>query len=119
VNIVCQALTFSIYGGSHAIQLSVLVGTAVPLPIKYVLEKRLVFGFNADGVHHDARLMVLYTFFGGFTTLLFWATECAFQVSFGTETMRYVGAAIGLTAGYILRYQLDKRFVFVPRSARG
>lgn len=58
----------------------------------------------------------LYTFTGVFTTALFWGIEFGFQSLFGTDAMRYLGGAIGLTLGYIIKYRLDKRFVFVPRT---
>ena len=115
LNIAVQALWVALDGGAHAIPLSVLAGTAVGLPLKYVLEKRHVFGFQAQGLRHDGQLLLLYTFFGGFTTVLFWGTEWLFHVAFRSDAMRYVGAAIGLTLGYVLRYQLDRRFVFVMR----
>ena len=119
-NIACQAMAMLAYRGPFAIQLSVLVGTAAGLPIQYVLEKRHIFGFRADSLRHDSRLFVVYTFFGIFTTAMFWGTEYAFHVAFGTEAMRYLGAAIGLGAGYVVRFHLDKRFVFIPaQGGRG
>ena len=30
--------------------------------------------------------------------------------------MLYLGGAVGLAIGYVLKYQLDKRFVFVTRT---
>ena len=119
VNIGCQAAVVALYQGQHAIVLSMLVGTASGLPIKYCLEKKHVFGFHADNLRHDGRLFTTYAFFGGLTTLVFWATEYAFHVAFGSDAMRYLGAALGLLAGYILRYQLDKRFVFVRPGRTG
>jgi putative flippase GtrA len=112
-NIGCQAISMAVYAGPYAIPLSVLVGTAAGLPIKYILEKNYVFGFRADSVKHEGKLFVVYTFFGAFTTMVFWGTEYAFHAAFGTDAMRYLGAAIGLSIGYVLRYQLDRRFVFV------
>jgi len=116
-NLATQAAVVHIVGGPHAIALSVLAGTAAGLPIKYVLEKKLIFGFTATSLQHDGRLFMLYSFLGVFTTLLFWATEYAFHVAFGSHAMRLVGGAIGLTAGYIIKYHLDKRFVFVTPPA--
>ena len=49
---------------------------------------------------------------GLFTTFVFWGVEFAFQYVFGTDGMRYLGGAIGLTIGSIIKYKLDKRFVF-------
>jgi putative flippase GtrA len=118
-NIGCQAVVIAIYSGPRAVPISVLVGTAAGLPIKYVLEKRHVFDFRTVGMQHDARLFTTYTFYGVFTTGLFWFTEYVFHTAFGTNAMRYLGAAIGLALGYTLRYQLDKRFVFVSTTSSG
>lgn len=115
VNIATQALSMWLYGGPYAIPLSVLAGTAAGLPLKYVLEKRLIFSFRARDLAHDGRMFILYSGFGVFTTALFWGTEYAFHLAFGTDLMRYVGAAIGLTAGYAIKYQLDRNWVFVER----
>jgi putative flippase GtrA len=117
-NLACQAAVVALYHGPWSVPLSVLLGTAAGLPIKYVLEKQYVFAFRADDLRHDSRLFALYTFFGTFTTLVFWGTEYAFHLAFGSESMRFVGAALGLTAGYVLRYQVDKRFVFVAPQAQ-
>lgn len=112
VNIGCQALVIWIYKGVFAIQLSVLVGTAAGLPVKYVLEKRHIFGFESKTLAHDGRVFMLYTFMGVFTTALFWGIEYGFHAAFGTDTMRYVGGAVGLTIGNFIKYHLDKRYVF-------
>lgn len=112
-NLGSQALVIWAYKGLYAVPLSILVGTAAGLPIKYVLEKRHIFGFEADNLAHDGRMFMLYSAMGVLTTLLFWGVEYAFHLVFGTDAMRYLGGAIGLTAGYIIKYHLDKRFVFV------
>jgi putative flippase GtrA len=116
VNIGFQALVIWIYKGVFAVQLSVLIGTAAGLPVKYALEKRHIFGFESKNLAHDGRVFMLYTFMGVFTTALFWAIEYGFHVAFGTDAMRYVGGAIGLTIGNIIKYHLDKRFVFINRA---
>lgn len=112
VNIGCQAMVIWVYKGPFAIQLSVLVGTGAGLPVKYVLEKRHIFGFESKNLAHDGRVFMLYTFMGVFTTALFWGIEYGFHATFGTDTMRYVGGAVGLTIGNIIKYHLDKRYVF-------
>lgn len=116
-NIGCQALVIWVYKGPYAVPLSILVGTAAGLPIKYVLEKRHIFSFESDNLAHDGRLFMLYSFMGVFTTALFWGVEYAFHHVFGTDAMRYLGGAIGLTVGYVIKYHLDKRFVFVSRRS--
>lgn len=111
-NIGTQALIIWLYVGSYAIEISVLLGTAVGFPIKYVLEKKYVFYFKADNLGHDTRLFILYGVMGVFTTAIFWGIEFAFHHLFGTDGMRYLGGAIGLTVGSFIKYHLDKRFVF-------
>ncbi len=111
-NIATQAVVVALYDGTFAIQLSVLLGTATGFPIKYVLEKKHVFDFQVDNLVHDTRLFILYGFMGVFTTLIFWGVEWTFHVVFETDTMRYLGGAIGLTVGSFIKYHLDKRFVF-------
>lgn len=118
-NLGAQALVIWAYRGPYAVPLSILVGTAAGLPIKYVLEKRHIFGFQADDLAHDGRMFMLYSAMGVLTTLLFWGTEYAFHVVYGTDAMRYLGGALGLTVGYVIKYHLDKRFVFVSRPASG
>jgi putative flippase GtrA len=111
-NIGTQAVAMWIYSGEYAVELSVLAGTAMGFPIKYVLEKKNVFDFKADNLCHDTRLFILYGFMGVFTTAIFWGVEFAFHFFFGTDAMRYLGGAIGLTVGSYIKYHLDKRFVF-------
>lgn len=112
VNIGCQALVVHFYQGESYLPISVLVGTAAGLPIKYVLEKKFIFLFTAHDLGHDTRLFVIYSFLGVFTTALFWGIEYLFHVWFGTDAMRYVGAVLGLTLGYTLKYHMDKHWVF-------
>lgn len=111
-NLLAQAASMAVYSGQNAIALSVLVGTATGLPLKYALEKRLVFLFRADDLRHDAFLFVLYGTAGVFTTAIFWGIEAAFHLLFDSDAMRYLGGAIGLALGSWVKYHLDKRFVF-------
>lgn len=111
-NIGTQALVIWLYIGAYAIEISVLLGTAVGFPIKYVLEKKYVFYFKAENLGHDTRLFILYGVMGVFTTAIFWGIEFAFHHLFGTDAMRYLGGAIGLAVGSFIKYHLDKRFVF-------
>ena len=111
-NIGTQAASMWVYSGAYAVALSVLAGTAMGFPIKYVLEKKYVFDFKADNLGHDTRLFILYGFMGVFTTAIFWGIEFAFHYIFATDAMRYLGGAIGLILGSYIKYHLDKRFVF-------
>uniref|UniRef100_UPI0030F4DF76 GtrA family protein n=1 Tax=Cupriavidus pauculus TaxID=82633 RepID=UPI0030F4DF76 len=83
-NIGAQDLFLRLYGGAYDIVLSVAMGTGVGLVVKYVLDKRFIFGFEADNAAHDARVFALYTIMGLATTAIFWAFEFGFAQIFGT-----------------------------------
>jgi putative flippase GtrA len=112
VNIASQDAVVHIYTGPFAITVSMLVGTALGLVVKYVLDKRYIFMFRAKNAAHDSRTFVLYALMGVITTAIFWGFELGFNSVFGTAYMRYVGAVTGLAIGYLTKYYLDKRFVF-------
>ena len=108
-----QLLVISIYSGDFSIPLSILFGTLAGLPVKYLLDKRYIFRFVAKNLKHDTKLFVLYSVLAVVTTLIFWIAELSFQAIFNSEVMRFVGGALGLTVGYVVKYALDKRFVFI------
>ena len=116
-NIAAQEGTLQVYQGFFEIGLSIFVGTAVGLVVKYILDKRYIFRFKAQNRRHDSRIFILYTVMGLLTTVIFWGFEWAFQLLYETKEMRYLGGVIGLTLGYLTKYQLDKRFVFRVKPA--
>jgi len=118
VNIGSQMLSMLIYSEIYAVEISIFVGTLAGLPLRYFLEKRYIFSFQSKNIKHDGQLFILYSFMGVFTTVIFWGTEYAFHLIFTTDAMRYIGGVLGLTIGYYVKYQLDKRFVFIDRSEK-
>ena len=117
-NIFAQDITVRVYHLKYQIALSVIVGTAVGLLIKYVLDKKYIFRFSANSLAHDSSLFVMYTAMGVVTTLIFWGFEFTFEYLFHTKFMRYLGAVIGLSIGYFIKYNLDKRFVFNQKELK-
>ena len=115
-NLTAQAYVMDFYIYSHAMLLSMLVGTGVGLITKYILDKRYIFIFKAENLAHDSKLFFLYSVMGILTTALFWIIEYGFHWIFATELMRYIGGAIGLILGYLIKYRLDKQFVFVKKK---
>lgn len=111
-NLGSQMLSVAFYKGPYSIPLSIFIGTGVGLLMKYILDKRYIFMAKTKNIAHDGYLFVLYTSMGLITTALFWGVEYGFQWLFANDAMRYLGGAIGLALGYLLKYQLDKRFVF-------
>ncbi len=113
INICAQILSIFAYKGHYSIEVSILIGTVAGLPLRYVLEKRYIFTFKSDNIKHDSWLFLLYSMMGVVTTAIFWSVEYAFHLFFSTDIMRYTGAIIGLAIGFYVKYQLDKKYVFV------
>jgi GtrA-like protein. len=113
INIGSQMIFLLAYNGPYDIELSILFGTAMGMPPRYVLEKRYVFKFKAPDFKTDSRNFLVYGLIGALITPLFWITEYAFHLIFLTDTMRYVGGIIGLAIGFYVKYQLDKKYVFI------
>jgi putative flippase GtrA len=101
-------------GGDDALRFAVAVGagTLVGLVVKYALDKRWIFGDRQTGLKAHGRKFTLYTAMGLVTTAIFWGTETAFWLLWRTDLMREAGAVLGLTVGYMVKYRLDRRYVF-------
>lgn len=91
---------------------AVAAGTLIGLVVKYVLDKRWIFLDTSTGVKAHSKKFALYTTMGLVTTAIFWGTETAFWLIWKTDLMRELGAVIGLSIGYVVKYNLDRRFVF-------
>lgn len=87
-------------------------GTLIGLVVKYVLDKRWIFGDTSTGARAHGKKFGLYTAMGLITTAIFWGTETAFWLTWKTDLMREAGAVLGLAVGYVVKYNLDRRFVF-------
>ena len=116
INIGSQMVSIWIYKGPFSVEISILVGTIMGLPLRYFLEKRYIFNFTSKNLVHDGKLFIFYSAMGVITTLIFWGTEYAFHLIYDTDVMRYLGGAVGLSIGFYVKYQLDKKYVFVISS---
>lgn len=117
-NLLCQWITVSIYHGRFYIGISMLIGTMAGLILKYALDKRWIFRYQTRSTAHEARTFALYTVMGLSTTAIFWGTELGFEWLFNSDLMRYAGGLIGLIIGYVVKYLLDKKFVFVTHNRK-
>lgn len=99
-------------GGQYLLALA--GGTAVGLAVKYLLDKRWIFHDAVGPLGAESRKFALYAATGIGTTLLFWGSETGFWLVWHSRNMRELGAVLGLTAGYVVKFALDRRFVFVP-----
>ena len=115
-NISAQDFVVQNHSGTFDVFTSVIVGTGVGLVVKYILDKRYIFCFQARSISHDTQTFGLYTLMGLVTTLIFWGFEFGFHHIFETKEMRYLGGLIGLAIGYLIKYHLDKHFVFCAEN---
>ena len=119
VNLATQRVVLSVGWSSDGVGLALAIaaGTITGLVVKYVLDKRYIFYDETAGTAAQSKQFALYSAMGLVTTAIFWGTETLFWLIWRTDMMRELGAVIGLTIGYVTKYQLDKRFVFAPRLA--
>lgn len=112
-NIFFQWLSFRVYDAEYSLYIAMAMGTIVGLVVKYILDKRYIFYYKTNGKTEDIKKFVIYSCMGIITTAIFWGTEIIFDFVWHHEISKYIGAIIGLSIGYITKYQLDKRFVFI------
>lgn len=115
LNLLFQYLSFLVYVGFGSLYVAMFIGTLAGLVSKYVLDKKYIFYHIPKDKKDDAQKFMLYTFMGVFTTVIFWGTEIGFDAFFDNENAKYAGAIIGLGIGYVIKYSLDKKYVFVER----
>ena len=116
-NLAAQRLVLAVDSSVLGFAAAVVVGTGVGLIVKYVLDKRWIFYDASTGVQAHSRKFALYTAMGLITTAIFWGSETAFCWVWRTDLMRELGACLGLAVGYVVKYQLDRRFVFSPAAS--
>lgn len=116
-NLSFQYLSFLVYTDFASLYVAMFAGTLAGLLCKYILDKKFIFYHKPKGKVDDAKKFIRYTIMGIFTTFIFWGTEIGFDIYFPDENAKYVGAIVGLSIGYIIKYFLDKRFVFKGKSA--
>ncbi len=87
-------------------------GTLVGLVVKYALDKTWIFSGARHGRAGEAGTFGLYAATGVVTTLIFWGFESAAWLIWQSHLAREAGAVAGLAIGYVVKYRLDRRFVF-------
>lgn len=114
-NLMMQRAVFTFGVGPVVFVAALFFGTLVSLVLKYLLDKRWIFADASTGVKAHGRKLTMYTALGIITTIISWGTETAFWLTWQTVTMREIGLILGLTVGYTVKYNLDRRFVFTDR----
>ena len=112
INLGLQRAVLAIRSDETGFVLALVLGTVGGLVVKYVLDKRWVFDDRSTGLAQNSRKFGLYAALGLITTAIFWGTETAFWLIWQTHAMREAGAVLGLAIGYVVKYLLDRRYVF-------
>lgn len=115
-NLTFQYFSFLLYADFASLYVAMFFGTLAGLVVKYLLDKKYIFYHTPKNKSDDAKKFLLYSFMGVFTTIIFWGTEVAFDTFFLNPYAKYLGAVIGLSVGYIIKYCLDKKFVFIHKE---
>ncbi len=116
VNLLFQYLSFLVYSDFGSLYIAMFLGTLAGLVAKYILDKKFIFYHTPTDKKDDAKKFVLYSLMGVFTTIIFWGTEITFDTLSQDPNAKYLGAIIGLTIGYIIKYFLDKKYVFIHKK---
>ncbi|UWR05109.1 GtrA family protein (plasmid) [Ruegeria conchae] len=111
-NLMTQRLVLHWGEGLGLFVIAMGAGTFVGLVIKYLLDKRWIFYDLSSGAAAHGKKFTLYTIMGLVTTVIFWGSETACWLFWKTDLAREIGAVIGLTIGYVVKYNLDRRYVF-------
>jgi putative flippase GtrA len=112
INLAAQYISLLVYGGQHSLYLAMCWGTLAGLIVKYVLDKKYIFKFQTRSIKDDSSKFILYSLMGVVTTLIFWSFELSFNALFPYAEAKYIGAILGLSIGYLIKYNLDKKYVF-------
>jgi len=115
-NLSVQEIVVRIYDGSFPLYLAMTFGTLAGLVSKYLLDKKYIFLFITKSHREGLGKFTLYGLTGVATTAIFWGFELGFDLLIGGKIARYMGAIIGLSIGYGVKYHLDKRYVFARQA---
>ena len=113
VNMFFQFISFTMYDGFFSLYLALFMGTLSGLIVKYLLDKKYIFAYQSKNKKEEGKTFFLYSFMGVFTTVIFWGMEISFDYLFSHESGKYIGGVLGLVIGYVIKYNLDKKYVFV------
>lgn len=118
-NLVTQYIAEIVLGDivneKYIIYITMFLGTLAGLVVKYILDRKYIFYYHIKSQSENVKKFILYSFVGVFTTLIFWGFEILFHTLFEHSMSKFAGAIIGLSIGYILKYNLDKKFVFIKK----
>ncbi len=115
-NLLFQYFSFGLYTELGSLYVAMFFGTLAGLVAKYILDKKFIFYHTPKDKKDDAKKFALYSLMGVFTTIIFWGTEITFDTLSQDPNAKYLGAVIGLSIGYVIKYFLDKKYVFIHKE---
>ena len=116
LNLLFQYLSLLVYDDLFSLYIAMFIGTIIGLVAKYILDKKYIFYYASKQKSDDAKTFILYSFVGVFTTIVFWGTEIIFDSLSDNPNAKYIGAIIGLSIGYFVKYSLDKKYIFIHQE---
>ena len=111
VNLTSQRISLELIFLDNYI-VAILFGTLTGLICKYTLDKNYIFKDFDHSFKNNSKKFTMYSLNGVLTTIIFWGMESLFYFVYSTSFAREIGAIIGLSLGYFLKYRLDKKYVF-------
>lgn len=114
-NLASQRAVLALWPGGLIVALA--VGTLVGLVVKYWLDKTWIFAGADNDRGGGTGTFSLYAATGVITTLIFWGFESSAWLIWHSHLAREAGAVAGLAIGYLVKYRLDRRYVFSPARA--
>ena len=115
-NLLFQYFSFLAYMGFGSLYVAMLFGTLAGLVAKYIFDKKFIFYHIPTDKKDNTKKFALYSLMGVFTTIIFWGVEIAFDTLSQDPNAKYLGAVIGLSIGYVIKYFLDKKYVFIYKE---
>lgn len=115
-NLLVQYLSLLTYSRFAALYVAMFFGTLAGLVVKYVLDKNYIFYHTPKNKKDDVTKFMYYSLMGIITTGIFWGTEIAFDALSQKPNAKFVGAMIGLSVGYVVKYFLDRKYVFIEKE---
>ena len=112
INIISQRIIFTLNNSEYVFTMAIITGTITGFISKYYFDKNFIFKDKTSLILDKSKQILKYAYFAVFTTLIFWITEYVFWIIYYTHSAREIGAVIGLSIGYYLKYKLDKKYVF-------
>ena len=112
MNLLTQRFVLEISLSDLKLLYAIASGTIAGFILKYILDRNYIFNDSYANFSRETHKISKYAFFSIFTTGIFWFSELLFWQLYKTDLAREFGAVLGLTIGYYIKYNLDKKYVF-------